>query len=252
MRTGQESEAVRIFQERVYDEAYRGRAETRANIIHEKLKKLLSKFAYNSVQKNKNETKILDIGCGTGELLSDFTGKYACFGVDLSSSAVKKARLRGIQAYRHDIEKGLPFPAQYFHIIVMSEVLEHVIQTDRVLKEVWRILNEKGWFILTIPNINSPISWIMQVLFDYPPLNSARYKSAHVRDFTLRTIKKALTNNGFRICRIEGTLVFPLDNKFSKFMANIIPRLSETIILLNAKERKPSVTPEVTFDVREM
>lgn len=219
-------------------------------MLHEIVRKLLSELTGKVAQGNQKETKILDIGCGTGELLRDFAGKYECFGIDLSSSAVEKARLRGIQAYRYDIEKELPFLDQYFHIVILSEVLEHVIQTDRLLKQVWRILDEKGFFILTIPNINSPISLIVQVLLDYPPVNSARYKSTHVRDFTLRTVKKALTNNGFRICRIGGTSVYPSCNSFSKFIANLVPRLSETIVLLAAKREKPAKTPEATFDVR--
>jgi hypothetical protein len=113
-------------------------------------------------------------------------------------------------------------------------------------------MHEKGFFILTVPNVNSPVSLIIEVLLDFPPINSARYKSTHVRDFTLRTVKKALANNGFKICKIGGTSVFPSRNSFSKFVANLVPRLSETIVLLAEKGQKPAKTLEVTFDVREL
>ena len=241
----------KTFQERVWDIVYQEGKKPKTPLQLLKIKRLISELA-SEIGVNHKEIRILDIGCGTGDLISDFVSKYACFGIDVSGEAVKKAKQKGVNAYKQDIEERLPFTENFFNIIVMSEVLEHVIRTDYVLKETWRVLNKEGFFILTIPNVNSPLSWIMQVFFDYPPLYSARYKSTHVRDFTLRTIKRALTNNGFRIHRIQGTYVYPFSNAFSRFIASRINRLSEMIILLSIKGERPIVTPEVTFDVREI
>jgi 2-polyprenyl-3-methyl-5-hydroxy-6-metoxy-1,4-benzoquinol methylase len=246
-----ERQTANEFQKRVWDQAYRKGARPKIPLQLRQLQGLIRDLC-SPLDARHSEIRILDIGCGTGDLLSRFAKKYTCFGIDISIEAVQKARANGVQACQQNIEEGIAFGDEYFDIVTMSEVLEHVVGTDYVLSEVNRILRADGFFILTIPNVNSPLSWILQLLFDYPPLYSSRYKSTHVRDFTLRTIRKALSNNGFKVVRVEGTYVYPIMNSVSRTIANRVPRFSEMIILLNTKERKPMVTPAAAFDVRQI
>ncbi len=80
------------------------------------------------------------------------------------------------------------------------------------------------------------------IILDYPPKYSARYKSPHVRDFTLRTMRVALGMNGFRIKSVIGT-----SGWFEK-----IPRLSDQIIIMALKIGSPKPTPGVVWDVRTL
>jgi len=239
------------FQERFWDKAYRKGAKPKFPLQLKKIQKLIGEIC-DKIERNRRDIKILDIGCGTGELLAAFAQRYKCFGIDISSEAVLRAKEKEIHAKQHNIEEGVPFDDDFFDVIMMSEVLEHVINTDYALTEINRVLHRNGFFLLTIPNINSPISLILQLLFDYPPLYSSRYKSIHVRDFTLRTIRKALINNGFKPIQTTGTYIYPFANVFSKAIANLVPRFSEMIILVSTKEGKLKTTPEVAFDVREI
>jgi SAM-dependent methyltransferase len=105
-----------------------------------------------------------------------------------------------------------------------------VVNTDFVLMEINRVLRQNGTFVLCIPNLSQPVSWAIQVFSDLPPMFSARYRSSHVRDFTLKTIKAAIKANGFRIKEVSGTYMFPFNNIFGRTIARMAPRLSIKII----------------------
>ncbi|MFX0139499.1 MAG: methyltransferase domain-containing protein [Candidatus Hodarchaeota archaeon] len=124
------------------------------------------------------------------------------------------------------------------NIVICSEVLEHVTNTDHPLQEINRSLKTNGILILSIPNI-------IQVFLDLPPVYSARYKSSHKRDFTLKLIKIDLKINGFRIEKITGTCIPPFKNKISQVLAWLFPRFSSKIIIVSKKITKPKSFPEI-------
>ncbi len=202
-----------------------------------------------------NKLKILDVGCGEGSLLEPFCKSQDCYGVDVSEGQLKQAAAKGIRTYRADLENGeLPFEDEFFDLIVCSETIEHLLDADNLLHEIHRALRLGGTFILTFPNVNQPISWAMQILFDLPPRFSARYKSPHVRDYTLRIIRTVLTNFEFQIVKAAGTYVYPFEGKFSQWVATSFPRLGEKVIVVSEKRRKtPAVRPKnVVWDVLDL
>lgn len=195
--------------------------------------------------------RILDVGCWTGDIIEVFK-ESSLHGVDISEWAVDKARKKGIDARVIDIEKEeLPYDDNFFDVVICSEVLEHIIDQDKILKEIHRVLKPEGVFIATIPNINQPVSFFMQIFLDLPPKMSARYKSPHLRDFTLKTAKKMFELMGFKTLKIEGLYIFPSLSVFSQYIARIFPRFSEQILFILKKYRKPADIKPVIFDIRE-
>ena len=108
----------------------------------------------------------------------------------------------------------------------------------------------RGLIILTFPNVNQPISWLMGIFLDLPPRFSARYKSPHVRDYTYRIMKKILPIFGFEIIFAKGTFIYPFTGKISQFLANTFPRFSEKIVIISKKSKKPHKSPIVVWDSR--
>jgi methionine biosynthesis protein MetW len=199
--------------------------------------------------------RVLDVGCGDGALLSPFCRFHDCYGVDVSEVQLKKAKMKGLKTFRVDLEnKGLPFENEFFDLIVCSETVEHLLDIDNLLSEIYRSLRLGGTFILTFPNINQPISWIMGIVYDLPPRFSARYKSPHVRDYTLRIIRNIMRNFGFTIIQETGTYVFPFENKFSQWLASSFPRLSEKIVVVSKKGKKANSirSGKIVWDVSEI
>ena len=227
-------EAFSAHQEGIYNTWIRQRGlEVKDFRIREMIWKMTS---------NK-KCKILDVGCGDGSLLEPFSKHQDCYGVDISEAQLKIAHEKNMKTFRVDLEVDeLPFPQGFFDLVVCSETIEHLLDIDNLLLEINRALRFDGIFILTFPNVNQPISWLIQVAFDLPPVYSARYKSPHVRDYTLRIVKKTLTNFGFSIERATGTYIYPFEGRLSQWLGKSFPRLAEKIIVVSKKHRKVDTT----------
>lgn len=109
--------------------------------------------------------KVLDIGCGRGELVY-YTARQGAdsYGIDYSNSAVKlalKLRNKKPQAIRLKMKfkemdaKKLEFPNSYFSVVVLTDVVEHLYneELDLVFSEIKRVLKPNGKLIIhTAPN----------------------------------------------------------------------------------------------------
>lgn len=234
------------FQENIYGKGVPGRTvEVKDLRVREIAKVLLG----------DSRCKVLDVGCGDGSLLEPFCESQQCYGVDISEPQLKKARTKGIRTWRIDLEsERLPFANDFFDLVICSETIEHLLDADNLLQEIHRILRLGGIFILTFPNVNQPVSWLMQILFDLPPRFSARYKSPHVRDYTLRIIKNILVNFGFEVSGVTGTYIYPSEDRISQWLAKCFPRLAEKIVVVCKKHlTTPRTRPrKVVWNVLEL
>jgi ubiquinone/menaquinone biosynthesis C-methylase UbiE len=196
---------------------------------------------------------VLDIGGGSGILVEPFLKRARCCLLEMSRSLALQAQEKGIPSVVGDIECGLPLRDRSMDVIVCSHTLEHIVRTDQLLSEMNRVLKPGGNLILTLPNVNQPVSWLMMIFCDLPPKHSSRYKGVHVRDFTLRTIKRAVEINGFHVKRVQGSRVAPFyRSKLSELVARLLPRLSDDQTLLCTRVAEPLTTPVVVEDVREI
>lgn len=191
--------------------------------------------------------KILDLGCADGALTGPLAPQYEIWGLEVSEYLCKQAEKRGIKVTQADIEEGIPFDRDTFDIVIAGEIIEHVVDTDFFLSECNRVLKKNGKLILSTPNINTPFSPFIMALFDYPPPGASRYRSHHVRDFTLSIMRIALTNNGFEITRKKGVVFFiPFMTgrllEVRGLLADIFPRLSDEFIIKAQKHK------DVTYD----
>ena len=87
-------------------------------------------------------TKVLDLGCGGGELLqwlAENKGVEAR-GVEISGEKVRRAIARGVSAYQGDIDDGLAdYPAQAFDYVILSQTLQETRHPRQVLSEMLRV-----------------------------------------------------------------------------------------------------------------
>lgn len=109
--------------------------------------------------------RVLDAGCGRGfysKALTFFPFIRAIHGLDLNPEYVatasrhnfdKRLKLRVGSVYR------LPYPSNYFDVIICSEVLEHLDSDLKGLREIARVLKKGGRILITVPRLEFPFLW---------------------------------------------------------------------------------------------
>jgi SAM-dependent methyltransferase len=100
--------------------------------------------------------RILDVGCGPGELLSAFRARgWDVMGTEISAQVVQHARSNGHEVLHGDL-CDLRLAGRSFDAIVLWHVLEHVAAPEPTLAEVRRLLKPHGRALIAVPNFGSP------------------------------------------------------------------------------------------------
>jgi SAM-dependent methyltransferase len=180
------------------------------------------------LKQNSQELRILDIGCGKGQFLSDLTGilrsrfqarvgRIAVVDlVKLENSLLDKISPTP-EFFQQSVDgQALPFPDGSFDFISCNHVLEHVFRTEMFLREIRRITAPGGLAVISVPNT---AAWMNRIafLFSGQPLGSevgtestvygfwppflqkkleAFEPSGHIRDFTPRSLRDLTTACG--------------------------------------------------------
>jgi methionine biosynthesis protein MetW len=98
------------------------------------------------------QTKVLDLGCGEGELLEWLaqTKGVDARGVEISSAKVQRAIARGVSVFQSDIDAGLAdYPDYAFDYVILSQTLQETRHPRQVLGEMLRV-GRRG--IVAFPN----------------------------------------------------------------------------------------------------
>jgi ubiquinone/menaquinone biosynthesis C-methylase UbiE len=110
------------------------------------------------------QTKLLDIGCGRGNVvIDDYRAHIAnAVGIDTDNEAVEgNAQLDRIVI--GNIEK-LPFPDRSFDIVISQWVIEHLEYPEKVFAECYRVLKPGGYFLFVTPYAYSSIILIKRIV----------------------------------------------------------------------------------------
>ena len=219
----------------------------------EDLKRL--NFINNQIQSMAGvDKKILDVGCGNGNI-SLFLGNkgYIVKGIDVSNKAIEIAKSKNI--FPHvDFEclpaEELSANGDKYDVVVCSEVLEHLEKPENLLNTLYNLLKEDGKLIVTVPNGWGPrelfITRPVQLIYHrYPGIwnylnkfkKALKYKGEtvqsaadnleHVQFFTKKVLNKMASNNQFVIEKlgkanfIEAVFPFSLFTKRIKILQKL-------------------------------
>jgi len=104
----------------------------------------------------KKDNKILDIGCGSGQFLYEMKqlGIMYCYGVEPFGFDTEGAKKNNLNIKKCDLLSA-KYPSNFFDVITLNHVLEHMDNPAETLNEIKRILKVNGKLIIEIPNTNS-------------------------------------------------------------------------------------------------
>jgi ubiquinone/menaquinone biosynthesis C-methylase UbiE len=114
----------------------------------------------------RNQLKILDLGCGTGMYFQTLANKSnIVYGLDYSLASVERAKEKGYVEVKQGDIQSLPYPDNSFDFVFCTEVLEHILEYDLALKEIFRVLRPNGVLLLTTTTYYTSIFQVDRNIF---------------------------------------------------------------------------------------
>ena len=194
---------------------------------------------------------IIDLGCGDGSALAiaaEHNPAHRFAGIDWSGDALRQAQAAGLTVVRASVSGGsLPVADGAADVVIMSELIEHLVDPDGAVAEARRILRPGGSLLLSTPNLaawynRGLLAFGIQPIFSEVSLHGVfgrpgRVVAGHLRLFTRRALTEFLTASGFCCVTVTGARyhdvprpLAPLDRAFCRWPS------AASILLVHARK----------------
>jgi len=194
---------------------------------------------------------VVDLGCGDGSVLAVAAAGQAAHrfvGIDWSADALRRAQALGLTVVRAGMAApGLPVADGAVDVVIMSEVIEHLVDPDGAVAEARRVLRPGGSLLLSTPNLaawynRGLLALGIQPVFSEVSLHGVygrpgRVVAGHLRLYTRRALTGFLAASGFRCVTVAGARYHdvprplgPLDRAFCRWPS------AASILLVHARK----------------
>jgi len=152
-------------------------------------------------------SRVLDLGCGRGELLDHLIRQRACtgYGVEIDDANVQACVQRGVDVIQLNLEDGLAMFADHsFDVVLQLQTLQHLRNTETMLRETARV-GRTG--IVSFPNF---AHWPnrLSVLRGRMPVTRALpyqwYDTPNIRVSTFADFEVLAQRNGLQVRQSFG------------------------------------------------
>ena len=178
----------------------------------------------------KPSSKVLDLGCGDGQLLKILKEKYNVhgYGVEINIDNIKKSIKNGINVLQVDIDSGLgEISSKSFDYVVLAQSLQVVKEPKKLIDEMLRIGNE---IIVSFPNMGHWSSRLGLTLKGTMPVTENLPYSWHeTPNIHLCTIKDFIlfcNENNYKILEKSITTVDQKNNLLIEYLPNLFGEIA--------------------------
>ena len=193
----------------------------------------------------------LDIGCDTGAFLTVANEELGIIavGIDVAARSIAIAKSSGIEAYHTSIE-GAPQHLSDFSVITAIDLIEHVAEPARFLREVRNRLRPGAPLYLETPNIESRVyaaGRLLSKLTGGRPaaLLNRLFPPEHIQYFTQSSLASIARNAGLEVLQIRtrtlpwSDIAASTPTRLAMAPLQAVDRLTGRGILICAVLRKP-------------
>ena len=182
-----------------------------------------------------NKLKVLDIGCSTGglgDLIKGANVEYT--GVEPFENDFNSAIAKGYAVYNYSAEEVFEKIQQSFDCVVYADVLEHLVDPKKVLRDSRGLLNKKGIVIVSIPNVGHWSVRLSLLLGRWNYTNRGILDRTHLRFFTKKTFSELVRNSGYQplakfYTPVPLETILPLRNNLAWRLIDLINYLPSKI-----------------------
>src|SRR2546425_7246083 len=143
--------------------------------------------------------RLLDVGCSSGYFLRRARCRgWDAYGLDLDPRAVAHARAELGLNVKHGSLSNTEFPSEWFDVVTLWGVLEHLPDPIGQLRIVHRLLRADGQLVIAVPNaasLNQAVARLSQHGWDM------FCEPGHLYHYDHRTLTRLLAQSGFRDVR---------------------------------------------------
>lgn len=164
-------------------------------VIHDTVWKTLAK-------KNLKYATALDVGAGRGEFVSFLSKKtdWKLYGVDLMYS-----KIPNVEWFVQDLNRNLQFQDEKFDLVSCIEVVEHVENPRKLVREMYRILRPGGLMVLSTPNNQSWRAILSYIFREHFVAFTASSYPAHITAVNRADLSRMCNEAGFIDVQFEYT-----------------------------------------------
>ncbi len=153
--------------------------------------KAIADFILRHILSNglKKDTRILDIGCGTGFWTKIFRDLgFDVVGLDLSSKSVEKAFSKGLEVFVNDASHVSLRKESFDIVTALSSVVNHLDDLGGFLRDVWLVLKKNGYLVFDFDS-----AWSIDNFYE-----ALLYKNSS-REILTKFISLEFLSRGYRI-----------------------------------------------------
>lgn len=186
--------------------------------------------------------RVLEVGCGTGVTgaLALARGRAAHYaGIELFPSAADEARAVLSEVIVGDVEKiDLPWQPAAFDALILSEVLEHLVEPWAALEKLARVVRPGGLVLASSPNVSHwrVIRELVRGRFELA--DQGVFDRTHMRWFTPESYAEMFEQAGFSVTEVGPVTPFSDRTRvLTRLMGGSFDHLFMTQISLEAVRR---------------
>lgn len=173
-----------------------------------------------------HDRRVLELGCAAGAMSAVLRKHYGChvIGVEQDASAAEHARQYCDSVVHTDLDDDTwpqKLPAERIDTVLAADVLEHLRDPLRCLRQVRGLLNTGDRLVVSVPNIAH--SGVIAALLsnDFPYADTGLLDRTHIYFFTSLTLGRMLHDAGFQVTHTETIDTGPHHPEFKTYWQNL-------------------------------